>query len=345
MLFRSSTVAEITDNGTLIGVLEGDVLTIVKGNANYDNKNVGTTKTVTFTGFAIDGADKGNYTLKEQPASVTADITAKEVTIDGTTVKSTKIYDGNTVAEIESNGTLIGVVDGDKLSIVKGKAAYADKNVGTGKTVTFSGFTLEGKDKNNYVLKVQPASVTADITVKEVTITGTTVESTKVYDGNTVAKITDKGTLNGVEERDDLRIVIGKATYDDKNVGTTKTVTFSGFTLEGEDKDNYVLKVQPASVTADITVKEVTIDGTTVKSTKIYDGSTVAEITDNGTLIGVVDGDVLTIVKGNANYDNKNAGTGKTVTFTGFAIDGADKGNYTLKEQPASVKEIGRAHV
>ena len=96
------------------------------------------------------------------------------------------------------------------------------------------------------------AAVYFTIRPKEVTIIGTTVAPSKTYDGNHTAKITDNGTLDGVLDGDDVTILPGAASYDNENAGAGKTVTFTGFTLGGADKDNYVLTAQPASVTADI---------------------------------------------------------------------------------------------
>ena len=90
------------------------------------------------------------------------EIKPREVTISGVTV-SDKTYDGNANAKITTAGVIDGLVDGDKVSIVTGKALYDDKNVGTGKTVTFYDFALSGEDAANYVLSAQPASTTASI--------------------------------------------------------------------------------------------------------------------------------------------------------------------------------------
>ena len=121
---------------------------------------------------------------------------------------------------------------------------------------------------------------------------------------------------------DNLAIVIGKAAYDNKNVGTDKAVSFTGFELSGSAAGNYKLITQPADTTADITAKEITINGATVEGSKVYDGTIEAKITNAGTLSDNYDGENLTIVTGSAAYDNKNVGTGKTVAFTGFALAG-----------------------
>lgn len=334
--YDGTTDANITSAGTLSGVVDDDNVTIVPGKANYSDKNVGNGKTVTFTDFAISGNSVSNYKLVAQPVSVTADITAKEITISGVAVEASKAYDGTTDAKITDIGTLSENFDGESLTIAVGKASYSDKNVGTGKAVLFTDFALSGKDASNYTLSAQPESVTADITAREITIIGVTVEPSKVYDGTTEAKITTTGALNGVVDGEEIIVAVGSASYSDKNAGTGKTVTFTDFAIFGKDVSNYVLAAQPESVTADITAREVTISGATVEATKVYDGTTDAKITSEGTLSGVLDGDSVTIAIGKANYSDKNVGVGKTVTFTDFALSGNDAMNYTPAVQPES---------
>ena len=98
-------------------------------------------------------------------ASVSYTIAPKSVTITGLSV-SNKEYDGTTTATA-TGGTIDGKVGDDDVSFTAGTAAFADANVGTGKTVTFSGYSLTGAAAGNYTLSAQPASVTADITAKD----------------------------------------------------------------------------------------------------------------------------------------------------------------------------------
>ena len=50
----------------------------------------------------------------------------------------------------------------------------------------------------------------------------------------------------------------GTAAFDDKNVGTGKAVTFTGFTITGDDAENYELSAQPAAVmVAGVTVTDL----------------------------------------------------------------------------------------
>lgn len=334
--YDGTTNATITNAGTLSVNYDGDNLAIVIGKAAYDNKNVGTDKAVSFTGFELSGSAAGNYKLITQPADTTADITAKEITINGATVEGSKVYDGTVEAKITNAGTLSDNYDGENLTIVTGSAAYDNKNVGTGKTVAFTGFALAGDAAGNYTLAFQPADTAADITVKEITINGAAVEASRIYDGTTDAKITNAGAPSVNYDGENLKVAAGKAVYDNKNVGKGKAVTFTGFALEGDAAANYKLTAQPDAVTADITVKEIKIVDTAVETSKIYDGSPDAKITEKGTFDGLINGDKVDIVTGKAAYDDKNVGNGKTVAFYNFALSGDDAANYVLAAQPAS---------
>lgn len=334
--YDGTTNATITNAGTLSENYDGDNLAIVIGKAAYDNKNVGTDKAVSFTGFELSGSAAGNYKLITQPASTTADITVKEITINGATVEGSKVYDGTSEAKITNAGTLSDNYDGENLTIVAGSAAYDNKNVGTGKTVAFTGFALAGDAAANYKLIAQPTDTTADITVKEITINGAAVEASRIYNGTTDAKITNAGTPSVNYDGENLKVAAGKAAYDNKNVGKGKAVMFTGFALEGDAAANYKLTAQPDAVTADITVKEIKIVDTAVETSKIYDGSPDAKITEKGTFDGLINGDKVDIVTGKAAYDDKNVGNGKTVTFYEFALSGDDAANYVLAAQPAN---------
>jgi formylglycine-generating enzyme required for sulfatase activity len=148
-------------NGTAVinGIIPGDDVSAVVA-AEFDDKNAGTGKTVTF-GYSLGGAEAGNYSLSAQPASVTANITVKPVTITGLSA-SNKQYDGTTTATVTGTAAISGKIAADTVTVSAGTAAFADKYVGAGKAVIFSGYSLGGADAVNYSLSAQP-SVTADI--------------------------------------------------------------------------------------------------------------------------------------------------------------------------------------
>ncbi len=321
-------------SAALVGVVGGDSVVLDTGSATgtFASKVVGTAKTVTFAGFAINGTDAGNYTLT-QPSSTTANITAKGLTISGVTA-SNRVYDGTTAATLNTgSAALVGVVGGDTVTLDASGAsgAFATKIVGTAKTVTTSGFALGGGDAGNYAL-TQPAT-TADITAKSLTISGVTA-SNKVYNGNTTATLnTGSAALVGVVGGDTVSLDSTSAAgaFATKAVGTAKAVTTSGFALTGGDAGNYAL-TQPAT-TADITAKTLTISGVTAN--KAYDGNTTAPLnTGSAALVGVVGGDTVNLDASGASgsFADKTVANGKTVTTSGFAIAGTDAGNYTLTQ-------------
>jgi len=339
--YDGTTAATVTGTATVSGKMGSDVVTVTNGTASFADKNVGNNKPVVFSGFSLDGADKGNYTLSAQPASTTANITAKPVTITDISAES-KEYDGNATATIAGTATINGKMDGDA-AVAAGTASFADKNVGNNKPVVFSGFSLSGTDAGNYTLSAQPASVTANISAKPITITLLSITSAedKVYDGTTAAVI--HGTM---AEQLSEKIVSGdevtpkgNGLFSDKNVGE-KTVTFSGFSFSGADAGNYTILVNSEAisdveVTANITPKPVTITGVTAAN-KVYDGNTNATIAGTAVISGKVEGDAVSVTNGTASFDDLNVGTGKTVTFSGFTLSGDDASNYTLSAQPAS---------
>ncbi|MFC7050216.1 YDG domain-containing protein, partial [Emcibacter nanhaiensis] len=210
------------------------------------------------------GADAGNYALTATIDSVTADITAKSLTVSGITADD-KVYDGTTDATLQTGAAVFsGIISGDDLSINAGALVgnFSDKNAAVGKTVSVSGITLSGADAGNYALTATIDSATADITPKALGL-DLQGEGGKVYDGTTV--ITLSGItpgLTGVIGGDSVTLDTGAVTgFADKNVGDDKAVTFTGFALQGADAGNYSLTSGSATSTADITPKSLTVSG------------------------------------------------------------------------------------
>src|SRR5207244_3699265 len=160
-------------------------------------------------GVALAGTDAGNYTVS-QPSGLTANITAKNLTISGA-VANNKEYDGTTTATVNfSLATLVGVVSGDAVSINSGgySATFATKTVANGKPVTVLGVTLSGADAGNYTVS-QPSGLTANITAKNLTINGA-LANNKEYDRTTTATVSfSSATLVGVIGLDAVSINSG----------------------------------------------------------------------------------------------------------------------------------------
>ncbi|WP_299979918.1 YDG domain-containing protein, partial [uncultured Pseudoteredinibacter sp.] len=304
----------------LSGVFSSDTVTVSSASDTFDNKNAGENKTVTSSGVTLGGTDSGNYVLAETTLTDTADIFKKDVTV--TASVEDKIYDGTTVADfdIDSSGTIIS---GDDVTIAGSNANFSDKNVGDDKTVTFGDLTISGGDKDNYNITIANTDVTADITAKQITVTSTAAD--KTYDGNTSANVDLE--LSGVISGDTVTVSSSSDSFSDKNVGLDKTVTSTGITLSGSDGGNYVLAETTITDNADINVKDVSVNVSVAD--KEYDGTTIASfnIDSNGEIIA---GDAVSISSGTANFDDKNVGQNKAVSFGDLNISGSDASNYNI---------------
>ena len=224
-----------------------------------------------------------------------------------------------------SDSNILEITSGANTATPTIKVKKAD-TTGATLTVTYSSITHYGT-----------ANVTIKVNKKDVTITGLSADN-KEYDRSTTANATGTAIINGKVGSDNVTVTAGTASFDNENVGTDKIVTFTGYSLSGADAGNYNLKAQPASVTANITAKEVTITSLTAAD-RSYQKDNLSVALMSGTLTGVITGDTVTIDLTNAKgtMTDANAGTGKAVTVTGVALGGDDKDNYRLKEQPTGV--------
>ena len=184
-----------------------------------------------------------------------------------------KAYDSTTDATASGTPTLVGVESDDIVSL-GGSPVYtfASANVGTGITITTTGYTISGTDSGNYTL-TQP-TLSGDITAKELTITGIS-GGDKAYDSTTDATASGTPTLVGVES-DDVVSLGGSPVYTfaSANVGTGITINTSGYTISGTDSGNYTL-TQP-TLSGDITAAPLIV--TASDQTKVY-GATDPSLT------------------------------------------------------------------
>ncbi|CAN5228348.1 hypothetical protein BH09BAC3_BH09BAC3_20770 [soil metagenome] len=183
---------------------------------------------------------------------------------------------------------------------------------------------------------VNVATFSSVVSVKPLTITGATAAN-KVYNGNTTATMGGAPVLAGGLEGADV-VTIGGApagTFSQSAIGVGLTVTASGYSLTGAQAARYSVS-QPVGITAKITAKDLTITGVGAAN-RPYDQTLAATITGVPVLVGVVGAEVVTVTGAPvAAFATASAGVGKTVTFAGYTIGGADVANYTLLTQPAS---------
>ena len=287
----------------------------------------GATLTATYSSETHEGtATTAARQVYQQSISV-ADIYLKDREYDGSTVVRT--------ADIDTSRMAIGgKLAGDDVSVIVTRGEYFEKDVGSRNAELM--LKLDGREKDNYYLSVPTFVVeNARITPKEVTIGGATVAPSKEYDGTTNADITSTSTdytVVGAVTGDKVSVdaTSPKASYESKDVDTNKTVTFSGFSLTGDDAKNYKLTAQPTA-TAEITRRALTVTGITVAD-KTYDGTTTATV-KNVVYGNVVSGDQV-YAKITASFADANAGENKSVTFNVDGLAGEDAGNY---ERPSTL--------
>ena len=169
----------------------------------------------------------------------------KTLTVSGA-IANSRIYNATTTATLDlTNATLVGVINSDVVTF-SGNGNFDSANVGTAKPVTTS-FVLSGDNASKYLI-AQPFGITADVTVKSLTIANASAQS-KVFDDNTNAVIT--GNLIGVFGGDTVTLV-GTGTFASSAIADGIEVT-STSTLAGASASNYVINPQPTGLTADIT--------------------------------------------------------------------------------------------
>ncbi|MDE1989871.1 MAG: hypothetical protein KGI82_05325, partial [Betaproteobacteria bacterium] len=323
-VYDGSTAATLS-GGTLSGVASGDTVTLTQA-GNFAGKNVGTAIAVT-AADTLGGANAGNYTLSAQPTGLSANITAKPITVTATGIDKT--YDGTTTASVNLSSS--GVVGGDNIGFTDTSANFSDKNVGTNKTVTVLGIAASGTDAGNYSLNNTSATTTASIlqaALSVLSVTGTTVAS-KTYDGTNTATLSN-GVLVGILNGDAVSLN-QSGHFTSIHAGTNIPVVATD-TLGGLDAGNYTL-TQPTGLSGDILAKPLTITGTVVAS-KVYDSTTAATVS-GGSLVGVIGSDAVTLSQSGA-FASKNVGNGIAVTTTD-TLGGANAGDYTLATQPAGL--------
>jgi hypothetical protein len=248
-------------------------------------------------------------------------------------VAANKEYDGTTTATI-SGATLVGKIGSDAVSLANDTAGtFAQATPGTALAVS-TAMTMTGADAGNYSL-TQPAGLTANITAKALTIAGSMATS-RAYDGSTIIAVSG-GTLTGVIPGDTVTLLDANAsgTIPDKNIGSGKVVTVTGYLLGGAQAAGYIV-TQPTGLTVNISKKALTVTGA-VAQDKNYNGNTTASIT-GGTLVGVVSGDVVNL-SGGGTFASATVGMSKTVTAS-FSLTGADAGNYSLTQPAGLVANI-----
>ena len=337
-------------SSSVSGVLSGDTVSFSSAGltAAFVDKNVGTGKAITLTAgaTALTGLDAGNYEIANLGA-FTGAITRAAATLTATG-SVTKVYDRTTAATLGVGAyAFTGVVSGDDVTLDSAQvsATFPNKNVGAGKAlvVAAGNSALSGADAGNYSLTVGTGFV-GEITPAPLTLTGFGAV-TKVYDATVAATLsTGSVVLSGVISGDTVTANTSAvtATFNDKNVGTGKSLVVSNaaVVLAGADAANYSLQTV-TGLTGTITPASLSIGGLSVPASKVYDGTTFASVTGSPTFVGLLGADSVTLA-GSAQgaYNTKDVATANKVSFSGLTVSGADAGNYIISSSyslPATI--------
>jgi len=300
----------------------------------FADKNVGTGKAVTVSGYTLSGTDAGNYSIL-QPTGLSADITAAALTISGITAAN-KTYNGSTAATVSVASVVkTGLMGSDDVTI-SATGVFANKNVANGKVVNLTS-SYGGGDAGNYSIAGQ-STTTANITPAALTVSGITAAN-KTYDGTTAATVSVAGVVKtGLIVGEDVT-VSSTGVFANKNAANGKTVNLTNI-YGGADAGNYSIADQ-STATADISQASLTISGITAAN-KTYDGTTAATVSVASVVkTGLIGSDDVT-VSATGVFANKNVANGKTVNLTN-SYAGADVGNYSIADQSTATANVTSA--
>lgn len=341
-VYDGSTTATVS-GGTVSGTVSGETLTLVLGPGQFDSKDVGSHKPVTATGTLANGSGlASNYVLSNAVAAGSGDITPRPVTVSGISAES-KVYDGTRTATL-SGGSFAGLVSGETL-LLSSTGQFDTKDAGIGKTVTATVTLGNGSGlASNYLLADGgPLTSTADITPKLLTLAGLSAV-TREYDGSRAVKLAGTGALSGLVGTETLGFTLASGLFDTKDAGVGKTVTASLQLVDGGNggkAGNYTLPNDgKASFSGTILPKSLTVSGIAAAD-KVYDGSTVASVSV-GSVQGLV-GDETVAITPLGRFQDKNAGSDKTVTLSLDLQDGSNGGkaaNYALGGSAVTTADI-----
>ena len=210
--------------------------------------------------------------VESKTVNVSFTVSKKSLTWNGAGTAAVKTYDGFNDATVSTLPTLSGVLAGDTVTAAPGTITFNNATVGTGKTVTASGWGITGAQAGNYTAPSgQPTFANGEISKRIAAFTGS-VAAEKVYDGsnaftNAQIFIINANSFSGKIGSDVVTLsktgVTG--TLPSANAGSG-TLSLSGsFSLTGSAAANYMLSAQP-SVSGTIMEAEGTFPALTLSA-------------------------------------------------------------------------------
>lgn len=308
--------------------------------ATLSSTVAGVARAATVSGLTLSGARAFAY---EPTATLSVDISPREVRLDGTFAVADRGFDGTSAVTPSSQSLTLragDVLAGDAAALGLGTVTFAADSAAAGtRTATPTAATLTGARSGDYVVVMTDAP-TATFTITAVPLTiasGSFSVADKVYDGTDAATVSAHSlVLTGFAAGDSMADIAwtpsGRFTLD--TAGTGRTVELVGGAVFGGAKGGgYTLDVTGApTATASITPRPVTVTGASV-APRPYDGTTAVAVS-GATLGNTVAGDVVSLVNATSGVAaSRNAGT--QAVSTAMTLSGADAANYRLSGQPS----------
>ncbi|MBR2414546.1 MAG: InlB B-repeat-containing protein, partial [Clostridia bacterium] len=345
-----NNVITISDHGAITGVIADDDCTLNTSGvtATFASADAGT-HAITFTGYALSGANAGNYTLKMP--DVTATITKAQVTVSANGNYATgaasdktyveKTYDGKTALdEPLVEDTHFTVSSTGAAATVTATGTYAYANAGT-PDITAT-FTLADTKNFEFTNGVNTCVINGKIH-KATPILIITSDNIELIYGNAAStnfayKFNDQPITSGGGK---ISVSSSNATYVTVEPGENNTITVTGkkvttqdqvitITVTAAEGQNFV--AQTATITVTVVQAEVWFEKGAVAVTKSYDGNTVAHpVAGTNYIVHRSEGAPSpTVELQSATYNSANVGE-RTVTAT-FALALVDNENFKFRD-------------
>ena len=222
-----------------------------------------------------------------------------------------------------------------------------DYTIADGKLTIKAGKIATTELGKNYTLSVVTTGSETPVTAT-ISQIDNRPEVTASYNGEALEAVTYNGTTNydgtitltltGVADGD-VVTVSGTAALASKNAGATKVV-ITNLVLAGADAYKYRLTTEKVEIDITVNALQLTIGQATVAD-KTYDGTTTANVTA-GTLVGVLEGDNVTVTASGV-FDSKDVASATKVTVT-YTIAGDDAANYIAPVASEVAKTISKAN-
>ena len=364
--FSALLVATVTANNPSEPVA-GGLVTFTTPPIGASATLSGSPATISATGTASVAATAnsivGSYTVSATASGITTpasfSLTNMWVPTFSAPISPTIVYGTSTTTLTGHLGSGTAYPTGSNVSITLNSVTQTASVDGSGDfTTTFSTGSLGvagGPYTVTYAFAGNSSFTAATDTSTTLTVTAAPLTASiigdpaKTYDGTTSATLTQANfSLSGLVGTQSFTVTPTVGTYNSKDVTAATTVMASlspsDFTSgSGTVASNYILPTT-ASGAGTITPKALTYSGLSVPASKVYDGTTTAEVSRSAALQtaeaagtgSTADGKPYSVdsvsLTGTptGTYNSKDVATATTVTFGGLALTGTGNGDYTL---------------